>query len=168
MLAVCFLLNISLAWPTSAGQLVDCAEVRAGDSEVATAMLSTATNSFFMLPSFLVSLGLGPNARPIAPSELGAPAGSRSFFRSIGINARDVCRRSARRKPGHETLQINTLDLYQPSLPPCRARRFARCPSDKLPERAPGKSLHSRTLPTRAGPLLEGSRPPLLGSGMYE
>src|SRR5215469_12415107 len=52
MLAVCFLLNISLAWPTSAGQLVDCAEVSAGDSEVATAMLSTATNSFFMLPSF--------------------------------------------------------------------------------------------------------------------
>src|SRR5262250_3063832 len=168
MLAVCFLLNISLAWPTSAGQLVDCAEVRAGDSEVATAMLSTATNSFFMLPSFLVSLGLGPNARPIAPRELGAPAGSLSFLRSIRIDATDGCRGSASRRLGQETRQINTLGRYQASLPAPRAGRFARYPYDKLPERAPGKSLHSRTLPTRAGPLLEGSRPPLLGSAMYE
>src|SRR5262252_5204022 len=148
MLAVCFLLNISLAWPTSAGQLVDCAEVRAGDSEVATAMLSTATNSFFMLPSFLVSLGLGPDARPIAPSELGAPAGSLSFLRSIGIDARHGCRGSASRELGHEALQINMLDSYEASLPAPRARRFARFPFDKLPERAPGKSLHSRTLLT--------------------
>src|SRR5215471_15540442 len=131
-------------------------------------MLSTATNSFFMLPSFLVSLGLGPNARPIAPSELGAPAGSLSFLRSIRIDARHGCRGSASRELGHETLQINTLDPYQASLPAPRARRFARCPADKLPERAPGKSLHRRTLPTRRERLLEGSRPPLLGSAMYE
>src|SRR5262245_23788536 len=149
MLAVCFLLNISLACPTSAGQLVDCAKVSAGDSEVATAMLSTATNSFFMLPSFLVSLGLGPNARPIAPSEPGAPAGSISFFRSLGIDAKHGCRASASRRLGRETLQINTLGRYQASLSASRARRFARCPPDKLPERAPGKSLHSRTLPNR-------------------
>src|SRR5262245_38109188 len=104
MLAVCFLLNISLAWPTSAGQLVACAEVRAGDSEVATAMLSTATNSFFMLPSFLVSLGLGPNAGPFAPSEPGAPVGSFSFFRSTRIDGTLGCRGNASRKPRQETL----------------------------------------------------------------
>src|SRR5215510_4999851 len=130
-------------------------------------MLSTATNSFFMLPSFLVSLGLGPNARSIAPSEPGAPAGSISFFRSIRIDGTLGCRGNASRKLGQETLQINTLDRYQASLPAPSARRFARYPSDKLPERAPGKSLHSRTLPILV-PLLEGSPPPLLGSAVYE
>src|SRR5262252_2322814 len=108
MLAVCFLLNISLAWPTSAGQLVDCAEVRAGDSEVATAMLSTATNSFFMLPSFLISLGLGPNARPIAPSELGAPAESLSFLRSIGIDARHGLQGECQQRVGTTKLYKST------------------------------------------------------------
>ena len=62
MLATCFLLNIAFACATSAGQLVDCAEVRAGDKDIATATLRTVANSFFMSSSFLsVS---GPYRRP--------------------------------------------------------------------------------------------------------
>src|SRR6266536_3132758 len=57
MLATCFLLSISFACATSAGQLADCAEVKAGDNDIATATLRTVANSFFRFSSFLSVCG---------------------------------------------------------------------------------------------------------------
>jgi hypothetical protein len=47
-----FLLSMSFAWATSAGQLV-CAVVMAGDNANATATLRTAAKGFFMSHSSL-------------------------------------------------------------------------------------------------------------------
>jgi hypothetical protein len=58
-----FLLSMSFAWATSAGQLV-CAAPIAGDNDSATATLRTAAKSFFMSSSLSLLLSAPVSARP--------------------------------------------------------------------------------------------------------
>ena len=67
-----FLLSMSFAWATSAGQLV-CAVPIAGDNDSTTATLRTAAKSFFMSSSLSLLLWALVSARPIRlPTEPGA------------------------------------------------------------------------------------------------